>query len=251
MNSAEKVKVHFDSLSTSYEKNYSEEKSGKTHDFRTRLRLVTQIIEQDSGALLDCACGTGEITAQALKSGNFTTAILSDISAPMLDIAKTRMTGVPVSTNVHYQQIDIFKYEPDTGMKFDVILCLGLLAHTGSLQAMLVHLKSMLRTDGKIVLQSSLAGHWGIRFVRLLTSKIYVKKHRYCINYYTIKDIENCIRLSGLEIKLCQRYNFGWPFGDKITRLGNYWLEVFMQSFSAKYGSDAIFVITHHGKSVE
>ena len=251
MSSTEKVKEHFDSLSSRYEQNYFEEKSAKTYDFRTRLRLVTRLVERDSGSLLDCACGTGEITAQALKHGNFKTAVLSDISAPMLDIAMSRISDMHVSTTVQYQLIDIFKYNPGIGMKFDVIRCLGLLAHTGSLQKLLEHLKSMLSSDGKIILQSSIASHWGVRFARFLTSKRYAQKYGYEINYYTIKEIEKYVQLSGLEIKLFQRYNFGWPFGDKISRLGNYWLEIFMQNLSSKYGSDAVYIITHTSMSGE
>lgn len=251
MKNSEKVKVHFDLASFGYENNYSGGKSGTTENFKTRLRLVAQNTAQASGVLLDCACGTGEITEQVLKSGTFTTAILSDISDQMLNIAKTRMAELPASTVVHYQLGDVFKYKPNLGVKFDVILCLGLLAHTGSLQTLLMHLRSMLSADGKIILQSSLANHYGIRLVRFLTSKSYMAKYGYSISYYTLKDIENNVELSSLKIKSCQRYNFGLPFGDKISRLANYWFEVFMQGFSAKYGSDAIFVITHQKNAVE
>ncbi len=168
----------------------------------------------------------------------------------MLDIAKTKMENVNPSTALHYKKIDIFEYKPDSDMKFDVILCLGLVAHTGALEVLLPHLKSLLKTDGKIILQSSLATHWGIRFTRFFTAARFKNKHGYDLSYFTLKDIESHVRLSGLTIDRCQRYNFSFPFGDKISKMGNYWIEVLTEQFSAKYGSDAIFVISHQKTAV-
>ncbi len=240
-----KVKEHFDAISFYYHKNYQATKSGKCHEFRTRLKLVTELIGQQTGNLLDCACGSGEITAQALIKGRFQKATVLDLSPAMIEIAKNRIKKAIITTPTQFKQIDIFKYEVGSIFQFDVILCLGLVAHTGSLEKLLKHLKPMLRTNGKIILQASLSNHLGIMFTRFVSSKWFTRKHGYNLNYYNLKTIEECVKSSGLRISYYKRHRFGFPFGDKISKTGNFWLEVLLERFSAKHGSEAIIIITH------
>ena len=134
-----------------------------------------------------------------------------------------------------------------TRMDFGNQLVKEIVAHTGSLEKLLKHLKPMLRTNGKIILQASLANHLGIMFTRFVSSKWFTRKHGYNLNYYNLKTIEECVKSSGLRISSCKRHRFGLPFGDKISKLGNLWLEVLLERFSAKHGSEAIIIITHQG----
>jgi 2-polyprenyl-3-methyl-5-hydroxy-6-metoxy-1,4-benzoquinol methylase len=236
------VKEHFDLISSKYEKNFSGEKSGNVYDFNTRRNLVNKILNGKSGNFLDCACGTGEITSKILDSGDFKNAYVCDISKDMLDIAKSRITDT--STKTKFINSDIFEFSPDQGVKFDVIICLGLIAHVGSLEELFIKLKKMLNPDGTIILQSSLLDHWGIKIIRLLTSKKYERQNGYKINYFTYKEILSYAQKSGLEIKNTMRYKFGVPFGDRLSRKVNYRLEVLMKGFSSKFGSECIFEIS-------
>ena len=240
----EAVKKHFDHLSSIYSQNYIEENSGKNYDFRKRLELVMQEVSKETGCLLDCACGTGEITSQVLDDGNFSKVVICDISQEMLEIAKSRLDRKVQTSNILFEEVDIFEYIPDKSFKFDVILCLGLLAHTGELKALLQHLKSMLDENGKIFLQSSLLDHWGVKFTRFFTSKIFFEKNDYKISYFTREDIEKCAQECGLIVKKTKRYNLGIPFGDRISKSWNFWAETHMEKFAAMHGSDAIFVIS-------
>jgi 2-polyprenyl-3-methyl-5-hydroxy-6-metoxy-1,4-benzoquinol methylase len=239
----QEVKTHFDHLSSVYKQNFADKKTGKNFEFRTRMNLVAQLLSSSSGRLLDCACGTGEITAAVLKSGRFQNAVVADISPEMLTYAKDRISKEAQGSEVDYQQIDIFKYRPSNSQKFDVILCLGLIAHTGNLPKLLEHLKSMLAPGGKILLQSSLLDHWGIRLVRFLTSKKYERTHHYKVSYYRNADIEKAVRAAGFEIASVNFYRFGLPFGDRISEVGNYWVERLTQKISTRVGSDAIYVL--------
>lgn len=244
MENSKKVQKHFDLFSFRYKKNFSNTRLGKNIEFRIRLELIKDILSNASGGMLDCACGTGEITASVLKSGKFKIAAIVDISQKMLASAKNIISKSTCTAEVSYHNIDIFKFVPADNVRFDVILCLGLIAHTGNLHGLLLHLKSFLAPDGKILLQSSLAEHWSIRFTRFIARKRHIRLNGYDISYYKSSEIKKSVKLAGLLISESKRYCFGFPFGDRLLGKGNYWLEVFAQKFSSRYGSEGIFVIT-------
>lgn len=237
------IKTHFDHFSSAYRKSFLDKKSGKNYEFRTRLKLIEGLVAGTAGNLLDCACGTGEITLAALKSGRFDSAVVADISNEMLVFAKQHIMAASLSVDIQYKQIDIFEYKPDDGQHFDIIMCLGLIAHSGHLTELLSHLRLMLAPGGRILLQSSLADHLGVQFIRLLTNKRYSRRQNYNLSYFKISDIEQSTHDSGMRISEMKHYCLGFPFGDRLFPLGNYWLEVAAQRFSAKLGSEAIFVL--------
>lgn len=237
------VEHHFSSLLPSYKENFSQKNSGKSHQFRTRLSLVRSLLDRANGNLFDCACGTGEITASVLNSGDFSNVVVSDISKEMLISARNLISKNNNIENIIFQNVDIFEYKKTTGQKFDVILCLGLIAHTGRLEDLIRHLKSMLSTKGVILLQSSLVEHWGVKFERFIGAKSFTRKHGYEISYYTVSAIERVVKSSGMKIVKSKKYCFGFPFGDRIFGIGNYWLEKFSKRFSSKKGSECIFVL--------
>ena len=240
------IREHFDRFSNKYRENFFQKKSGKNYEFNTRLKIVSEITKNYSGNLLDCACGSGEITTEVLISGRFETAVLVDLSGAMLMIAKENTMVIPSTTSVFYCQSDIFDYEGESERKFDVILCLGLVAHTGRLASLFLHLKSMLSPRGKIILQSSLLDHVGIKLLKILMPLIPRRKKNYDLAFYRMKDIDVHLRSSGLKVENVVRYNFGFPFGDMVSKSANYWIEILMQGFSSRHGSDAVFVISHN-----
>lgn len=237
------VAAHFDILSSKYLAHFSDIKSGTNHEFHMRRELTKNIAAGQTGFLLDCACGTGEIAATALQSGCFQHAVLADFSKEMLTFAKRFEAAGSINGKIEYREIDIFEYKPEKDMKFDLILCLGLVAHTGRLEDLLYHLKSMLRPHGKIVLQSSLANHLFVRLDRWLHEKKRSVQRGYNISYFTKQDIEQVCDRVGLAVVDVLRHRFGLPFGDRISPLGNYWIEKMAQPFAKTFGTEAIFVL--------
>jgi 2-polyprenyl-3-methyl-5-hydroxy-6-metoxy-1,4-benzoquinol methylase len=49
---------------------------------------------------------------------------------------------------IEFVQSDVFNFKPFNS-RFDLVLCLGLIAHTGGLDILLPHLKSMLTLGGE------------------------------------------------------------------------------------------------------
>ena len=242
VNDRDAVKLHFERLAGTYGENFAARRSGRTYLFRKRLQVIDRLLRESSGVLLDCACGTGDITAAALRSGAFRCATVVDVSHEMLRLCAERLRSVP-RVEVAYVEGDVFEYVPPEGVQFDAILCLGLVAHTGRLSELLQHVKRMLAPSGRVFLQTSLADHVGVRLVRLLTRRRFHRRHGYEMSYFTIGDVRAACSDSGLMIKEVHRYYFGALFLDRVCAPANYWLERVMSRLAAAGGAEGIFVL--------
>lgn len=249
----EPVRSHFDSLASSYRSNYSSSRSSTTYDFRTRRKLVSRLIgSYTSGYLLDVACGTGEIVDKLLSSNNFTTAVLCDISENMLKFAdhtlsngylKTHSQFAHESSSIRFVHSSVFDFENPLIAKYDVILCLGLLAHTGKLDVLLSKLTQSLSPDGIIILQSSLVDNPFVMFSRFVSGLTHKKRFGYPLHYYSFDNILNCCISNSLHVHSFIRYKLGIPYLDKIFPSLNYYIEVIMEPFMRRFGSESLFVL--------
>src|SRR5439155_15103306 len=145
-----------------------------------RLTLACELAGGSAGHLLDCASGTGEITCALLKSGKFNHATVVDVSPAMLQSAKDLLTSQIKNAELEFVQSDVFNFKPSDS-RFDLLLCLGLIAHTGRLDILLPRLKSMLPPGGRIILQTTFTDHLGTRMLRALTSRRELSKRGYRI----------------------------------------------------------------------
>jgi 2-polyprenyl-3-methyl-5-hydroxy-6-metoxy-1,4-benzoquinol methylase len=235
---------HFSEGASSYRSNFLDHRSGKTHEFLARLGIVRGYVFGEGGSFLDCASGTGEVTASSLDVGKFDSAVVSDISERMLTYAKRLIGDGGSGCSVRYQVTDIFDFNKGHKEKFNVILCVGLIAHTGRLRELLLHLNGMLAPGGKIILQSSLIDHWGIRITKAISSRRYERLHGYTLSYYSIDEIKSTIRSVSLKIISEKRYCLAIPYLDKLLPGVNYWLEKLAINYSANHGAEAIFEIS-------
>jgi SAM-dependent methyltransferase len=137
---------------------------------------------------------------------------------------------------------DIFNFKPsDSG--FDLILCLGLIAHVGRLDVLLAHLKSMLMPSGRIILQTTLTDHAGTRIVRALTTRRELAKRGYRISWFSQRDIIEACRRSESAILDMRRHSLSVPFGDRFWPWANYQLETRLQEWASRHGADAIYLL--------
>jgi len=177
------VAVYFDKLPENHKRLFEERASGANFNFRQRLKLACELGRASSGRLLDCAAGTGEITCALLTSGRFSHATVVDVSPAMLQSARGLLMSQIKNVELEFVESDVFTFKP-TDSRFDVILCLGLIAHTGRLDILLPHLKSMLTPGGRIILQATLTDHLGARIVRALTARTEVARWGYRISWF-------------------------------------------------------------------
>jgi cyclopropane fatty-acyl-phospholipid synthase-like methyltransferase len=177
-----------------------------------------------------------------LKSGRFSHATIVDISPAMLQNAKELLTSQITNAELEFIKSDVFTFKPSDS-NFDLILCLGLIAHVGRLDTLLAHLKSMLTPSGRIILQTTLADHVGARIVRALTARRELAKRGYRISWFSQRDIIEACRRSKLAILDMRRHSLGVPFGDRFWPWANYQLETRLQKWASRHGADAIYLL--------
>jgi len=236
------VTAYFDKLPETHKRQFEEQSSGANFNFQQRLTLARELGGGSSGRLLDCAAGTGEITCALLKSGRFNHATIVDISPAMLQSAKDLLTPQIKKAKLEFVQSDVFNFKPSDS-RFDLILCLGLIAHTGRLDILLPHLKSMLTPGGRIILQTTLTDHWGTRIVRALTSRTELARRGYRISWFSQRNISDACDRAGLRILDTRRHTLGLPFGDRLWPWANFQLETQLENWASRHGTDAIYLL--------
>jgi ubiquinone/menaquinone biosynthesis C-methylase UbiE len=236
------VTAYFDKLPETHKRQFEQRASGANFAFQQRLTLACELGSASSGRLLDCATGTGEITCALLGSGKFNQATLVDMSQAMLQAAKQLLTSQIKNAELEFVQSDIFNFSP-SGSRFDLILCLGLIAHTGRLETLLQSLKSMLAPGGRIILQSTLTDHFGTRIVRALTSRSELAHRGYRISWFSQRNIFDACARAGLRILETRRLSLGVPFGDRLWPWANFQLELRLKNWASRHGADAIYLL--------
>ena len=236
------VAAYFDKLSETHKRQFEQRASGANANFQQRLKLACELGSASSGRLLDCAAGTGEITCALLEPGRFNHATVVDVSATMLQSAKQLLTSQIKNAQVEFVESDVFNFKAFDS-RFDLILCLGLIAHTGRLDILLPHLKSMLTPGGRIILQTTLTDHFGTRIVRALTSRSELTRRGYRISWFSQRSISDACDRAGLRILEMRRHSLSIPFGDRMWPWANFQLETRLGKWASRHGADAIYLL--------
>jgi 2-polyprenyl-3-methyl-5-hydroxy-6-metoxy-1,4-benzoquinol methylase len=122
---------------------------------RIRAEIVQELIGGiDHARILDIGCGDGSLSRSLLHETN--QAYLLDISNAMLKIAR-RNTPPEFQESTAYINADFLKYKP--AVLFDAILCVGVLAHVGSVSEAITHISNLLVPTGCCVLQFTDQAH--------------------------------------------------------------------------------------------
>ena len=160
----------------------------------------------------------------------------------MLQNARELLTSQIKNAELEFVQSDMFNFKPSDS-RFDLVLCLGLIGHTGQLDVLLPHLKSMLTPGGRIVLQTTLTDHLGTRIVPALTSRSELARRGYRISWFSQRNIFDACDRAGLRILETQRHSLGVPFGDRLWPWANFQLENRLEKWASRYGADAIYLL--------
>ena len=112
-----------------------------------RARLLSEILrETRESHILDLGCGDGTLSRSLLRDGNRLT--LVDFSRAMLDRARARF---PRDAPVEFVEADMLNYHPLKPA--DVVVCIGVLAHVRSPEALIAHIAEIMRPNGLCVLE--------------------------------------------------------------------------------------------------
>lgn len=242
------VAAYFEKLPQIHKCQFVQRASGASFYFRKRLAIACELAGASAGRLLDCAAGTGEITCALLKSGRFSHATVVDISPAMLQSAEDLLGSQITNAHLEFVRSDVFDFK-SSDSRFDLILCLGLIAHVGRLDILLPHLKSMLAPGGRIILQTTLTDHVGARIVRALTARRDLARRGYRISWFSQRDIADSCNGAGLRIVETRRHSLGIPFADRLWPWANFRLETGLQKWTSRHGADAIYLLAPNAAS--
>jgi 2-polyprenyl-3-methyl-5-hydroxy-6-metoxy-1,4-benzoquinol methylase len=118
-------------------------------NIRTRAYVVRRLLgDIRENSILDLGCGDGSISRQFLRDGNRLT--LVDLSVSMLEEAR-RQTPEEHLPRTRFINDDLVK--GGFGEGFDVVLCVGVLAHVDSVVETIRVIAAALRRGGLCVLQ--------------------------------------------------------------------------------------------------
>jgi 2-polyprenyl-3-methyl-5-hydroxy-6-metoxy-1,4-benzoquinol methylase len=178
-----------------------------TYDYNLRIRQET-VEEFTKGitftSVLDVPCGTGSISAPLLQRCQQLT--LVDISSNMLAIAEKNV-GEAAKHKVILLNKDIFETDLPPG-SYDLVICLGLLAHIESPEQLLNKIISLVKPGGLLILQNTNSKHFYSHLIGLyLGFKSLVGKQPYKLNKVPAKLIERIAAKNNLQLLKCYRYN--------------------------------------------
>jgi SAM-dependent methyltransferase len=184
-----------------------------------RAEIVRELLgEPRAVRIVDVGCGDGSVSRQFL--GDDCRIVMVDSSPQML--ARCRQ-GIAADQQhlVRFHRLDLLSEEfPE---RFDVVLCLGVLAHVGSVERAVQRLAELCHSGGRCVIQFTDATRGVSRITRMFASlrRTLPGGHGYVTNRVTPAAVLAAARQSGLVPIDSRRYSLVLP---GMRRLPTRWL---------------------------
>lgn len=149
--------------------------------------------------ILDLGCGDGSESLQFLS--NSTKVVLVDVSEKMLLIAQASVPPKWIA-NVQFVHADFANLQPIP--RFDLVLCIGVLAHVSSVERCMELLANFLMPGGYCVLQITGNDYKIAKFLNLYRSLR--NRSGYQLNTMNLFSIISLCRKNGLEFLRSTNY---------------------------------------------
>jgi 2-polyprenyl-3-methyl-5-hydroxy-6-metoxy-1,4-benzoquinol methylase len=202
--------------------------------------LVREMLGEVRGArILDAGCGDGSISRQFLSQGNEIT--LVDLSAGMLERA---MRQIPPEYQSHVQTIhgDVLGLDGDEA--YDLLLCIGVLAHVESVEATVAKVSRLLRPGGRCVLQitNSNQGLGALLHAYCSARAAITGTVRYSLNRTTLRELLAVAEQHSLECLTMRKHVLLLPGMGRLPSswLREYDLRVARSRRLSRFGASAL-----------
>jgi 2-polyprenyl-6-hydroxyphenyl methylase/3-demethylubiquinone-9 3-methyltransferase len=195
--------------------------------FQAEMRLREQAVQHFTGALqfdriLDVGCGNGAISVPLLPQCRNLT--LLDLSSAMLNLARRKVPSERMQdvefVNANFEEADLGEH------RFDLILCLGVLAHVSSPAAVIAKLSRLAAPGAIIVLEFTDSYHfWSAPVVLYHALLNLLRPAPYALNLIREKQVAQWCRQAGLYRAGLYRYarpplGCAWIFSqERIYRM--------------------------------
>jgi ubiquinone/menaquinone biosynthesis C-methylase UbiE len=162
-----------------------------------RKKIILELVgEFKDKQIIDIGCGNGELSIDLIKNNSIT---FLDISSKMLDLVRANISGGHLSS-ASFVNSDILNFKTD--QTFDLVLCIGVIAHVDNISGLLEKLKEITKEDGTILLQYSASEKFISIFNRLKYALFSKDDYRYKINYissFLLKKLINKLKLKPIK----------------------------------------------------
>lgn len=180
--------------------------------------LVRCFLRNGNGLrILDVGCGDARVSLPFLDACAALT--LVDISQMMLDAARARVP-LPLLGKVRFVEGDFLEVLPPE--KWDLVICLGVMAHATSVAAAIRLLATSLTRSGILILQFTDAGHpvaWTYARIQTLMRRFHPPPARgYTTNRTTLSQILACANDGGLRVVARKRYFDNFVFVSRLPQ---------------------------------
>lgn len=231
----DKVRIFFDRLD--YLKNSSDR-------IAIRSQIVQQFLGDRSGVkILDIGCGDGSLSLPLLNKNNHIT--LVDISDQM--IAQARK-NIPTQLIHNVNLINgSFELVSDDS-KFDIVLCVGVIAHVPNVELLWQKIATTLKPGGLLIIETTPNPYpigkllFPYYFIR---NRLSGKSARYNKNRVKVANLLESAKGIGLELLNSVRYSFPLPGMTHWSHEAKmrYTLFTLNNSFASRFGSEHIFLM--------
>lgn len=164
--------------------------------------------------ILDIGCGDGSISVPLLNQENRLT--LLDLSKPMLARAMSKVSP-ELQENVATINEDFLSASLEPGA-YDLVMCIGVLAHVPSPDAVIRKAVSLLRPGGLLVLECTDAKNFTnqITFAVGRTRKLLKRTKGYRTRLNSAEDVVRMVKEQELNLLSVYRYNVALPLMGKV-----------------------------------
>jgi ubiquinone/menaquinone biosynthesis C-methylase UbiE len=187
---------------------------GTGFNIRIRQETVSNLVSGTRfDRILDIGCGSGAISIPLLRPDNRLT--LVDVSSTMISIARSNIPA-ELAENVEFLNSDLM-IAPLEPHSYDLIVCLGVLAHVESPSATLARIASLLRPGGCLILEFTDARH-PIGFLNVLYNRLRgtLRPPGYSLNLLSHRDVFGMLKTNNLMLVSVRRYGQWFPLVHKL-----------------------------------
>lgn len=172
---------------------------------RLRSEIIQKMLKGRNGlAILDIGCGDGSLSLPLVGMNHVT---FLDFSSAMLQEVKKRIPQEHKTSAVLLES----NFEDHVfHEQFDVILCVGVLAHVRDVDSTIHKIAGLLKPKGYVIFQISDVRHWYYRIQSAFRRPV-SDQYNYRLNSLTTKMLMEKSKAEGLQGKIAYQYPVVYP----------------------------------------
>ena len=230
----DRIKAYFDLPES--RNSYLEKRFG----LEIRAYIVNKLIGEVSGKkILDLGCGDGTISLQFVTKKNQITFI--DLSKKMIDLAR-KNTPQKFLDRCKYLNLDFYEYFPD--QPFDIVLCIGVLAHLDDLEKTIENISRFLKSGGLCVVQFT--DHQSlIAKINAFFRKLQKNFYQYSLQRFSYSEIIDIFGSKGFRLINDCRYSLLVPGLGRLSDKFLYFYQLYTLESKclSKFGSEVVLLL--------